>query len=77
MKQLFTSKTFVDIFCRWVCVIKDYEMLKELFVKRGSDLAGRPTDDMYMRLKLLYPEGNKGMGFLDRKTLRQEMKMDK
>ena len=32
---------------------------------------------MYMRLKLLYPEGNKGMGFLNGETLRHEMKIDK
>ena len=38
-------------------------MLKELFVKRGSDFAGRPTEDTYMRLKLIYPEGNKGKNF--------------
>ena len=38
-------------------------MLKELFVKKGSDFAGRPTEDTYMRLKLIYPEGNKGIVF--------------
>lgn len=45
-------------------MIKDYEILKDVFVKRGQDFAGRPFEEMYDRFRIMNPEKDYGEKFL-------------
>ena len=45
-------------------MIKDYETLKDIFVKRGQDFAGRPFEEMYDRFRIMNPEKDYGEKFL-------------
>ena len=58
------STILLYIWFRWVCMIKDYEILKDVFVKRGQDFAGRPFEEMYDRFRIMNPEKDYGEKFL-------------
>ena len=47
-------------------MIKDYDTLKDIFVKRGHDFAGRPFEEMYDRFRIMNPEKDYGEMFSGR-----------
>ncbi len=43
--------------CSWMVFVGEYELLKELFARRGGDVSGRPFEEgSFSRLRIMNPE---------------------